>query len=217
MLSERTFTQPTAHPLQKIQDPMKKTSQSLNRAQTTQARRDLIVTSAITCFVENGIAQTGVRDIAKRAGVSLGNLYNHFQGKDALIAEIARLETAGLDEIVENALLTNGKTAGLAAFADAFLDYSADLTQAVLTIEITAMALRNDTIATLFDGNRTMLINCLITLMKRGDITPDINLPASAELILDMIEGMGLRIGLAETAPTDIERQALHAFLRRVI
>lgn len=60
------------------------------------ARRARIVEAALACFVEKGFHQTGMREIAATAGVSLGNLYNHFPGKEALIALIASLEAEEL-------------------------------------------------------------------------------------------------------------------------
>lgn len=71
-----------------------------NRDVTTRARRTLLVETAIACFVGQGIAPTGMRDTAQKAAVSVGNLYNHFSGRDDLIAEIAQTDTAGLADVV---------------------------------------------------------------------------------------------------------------------
>ena len=51
--------------------------------------RSGIETSAITLFVKKGFHGTSIRDIARQAGVSLGCIYGHYQGKDALFAAIA--------------------------------------------------------------------------------------------------------------------------------
>jgi TetR/AcrR family transcriptional regulator, repressor for uid operon len=192
-----------------------------SRQQTTEQRRTLIIESAMHCFVEKGIGQTGIRDIAKHAGISLGNLYNHFKGKDALIAEIARLESVGLAEIVEKASKVDDCFQSLEVFSNAFLKYSAGLYEAVLTIEITAMALRNPAIEGLFEGNRKLLVECLIDIFKRGQtqgsIARNLDLANTAEMVLDLIEGMGLRIGLSEKRPSRKQRAALHHMLRQAI
>ena len=57
-----------------------------------EQRREQIIQAALGCFIEQGFHQTGMRDIAAAAGVSLGNLYNHFARKEELIALIASLE-----------------------------------------------------------------------------------------------------------------------------
>lgn len=43
---------------------------------------------AMRLFVERGIAETSVRDVAKAAGVAEGAMYRHFAGKEALVAAL---------------------------------------------------------------------------------------------------------------------------------
>ena len=69
---------------------MAKTTTKRDRA--LAKRRQHILEAAVMCILESGYHQTGVREIAKRAGVSLGNLYNHFSGKHEVLAEIAAVE-----------------------------------------------------------------------------------------------------------------------------
>ncbi|MDC5518787.1 TetR/AcrR family transcriptional regulator, partial [Acinetobacter baumannii] len=59
----------------------------MKKKEDISERRALIVQAALQCFVERGFHCTSMRDIAQAASVSLGNLYNHFDGKEALIAE----------------------------------------------------------------------------------------------------------------------------------
>ena len=47
--------------------------------------RDRIEKAAIRLFVEKGVTETSVRDIARAVGVSEGALYRHFVSKDALV------------------------------------------------------------------------------------------------------------------------------------
>lgn len=62
-------------------------------------RRGRILEAAVMSFLENGYHQTGVRDIARRAGVSLGNLYNHFPGEhDVPPSSSAEPRTAAFDQ-----------------------------------------------------------------------------------------------------------------------
>lgn len=60
--------------------------------------REKIVEAALHSFTQKGFHQTSMRDIAQAAGVSVGNLYNHFTGKEALIGEIALLENGVFTE-----------------------------------------------------------------------------------------------------------------------
>src|SRR4026208_326243 len=44
--------------------------------------RDRIKQAAVRLFVEKGVAETSVRDIARAVGLSEGGAYPHFPGKD---------------------------------------------------------------------------------------------------------------------------------------
>ena len=46
--------------------------------------RERIERAALRLFVQNGVAETSIRDIAIEAGVSQGAMYNHHQSKDEL-------------------------------------------------------------------------------------------------------------------------------------
>jgi TetR/AcrR family transcriptional repressor of uid operon len=106
-------------------------------------RRHLIISAAIECFINNGIHQTGIRDIAELAGVSLGNLYNHFAGKDELIAEIAVLEGKELDEFAKMLDANKDALMAIREFVNGYLDYASKAENAILTIDIIAEALRS--------------------------------------------------------------------------
>jgi AcrR family transcriptional regulator len=47
--------------------------------------RDRIEQAAVRLFVEKGVTETSVRDIARAVGLSEGALYRHFEGKDELV------------------------------------------------------------------------------------------------------------------------------------
>jgi AcrR family transcriptional regulator len=50
--------------------------------------RDRIEQAAIRLFVEKGVAETSIRDIARAVDISDGALYRHFVSKDELVAAI---------------------------------------------------------------------------------------------------------------------------------
>ena len=47
-----------------------------------------LIVAAAACFAEKGFNGTSVREIAMRAGISLGAMYTYFKGKDELIEAI---------------------------------------------------------------------------------------------------------------------------------
>ncbi len=168
-----------------------------------------ILRAAIACFLEQGYHQTGVRDIAKRAGASLGNLYNHFAGKEAVLAYIAELER---DELAMLAVTLSDKSdprACLSRFITAYAGFSKRPENALLGVEILTEALRNPTIARIFAANRRILIEALTDCLKAGCdagvFEGPLNTAESACVILDVIEGYGLR---AQLTPSQNERTA---------
>jgi AcrR family transcriptional regulator len=48
-------------------------------------KRDAVLAAAVHCFAAQGLAGTGMRDIARAAGLTEGTLYHYFPSKDALI------------------------------------------------------------------------------------------------------------------------------------
>lgn len=64
------------------------------------AKRQIIVDAAIDIIAEQGFQRTTIKQIAARAGVADGTIYNYFKNKDAiLMAIMERLSEAEMREI----------------------------------------------------------------------------------------------------------------------
>ncbi|MDA4844923.1 TetR/AcrR family transcriptional regulator [Hoeflea poritis] len=167
-----------------------------------QKRKMRIVDAALTCFLENGYHQTGVRDIARKAGISLGNLYNHFPGKEAVLAEIAALDRQETQPFLDLLADHSQPEKTLKRFVSAYADYSAQPENVVLTTELVGESVHNPEIAALFSENWTSLVDALKNLLKAGMADgcfrafsdPD----ETAEMIMDLLESLGLRLLLAD-------------------
>lgn len=175
-----------------------------------------IVAAAITCFLEQGYHQTGVRDIARQAGVSLGNLYNHFKGKESVLVFIAELEEQELSGLIDTLSDPADPLAALDAFVTDYAAYAARPQNALLGIEILTEALRNPAIAEAFAKNRSRLVQALAGCLGAGETTGVFrayeNPAAAACLILDMIEGHGLR-RLCPSAQDEAAGRTLHQII----
>lgn len=58
---------------------------SLSKGERT---RQAVMEAAYELFLEQGYAATSMRQIAERAGLALGGIYNHFSGKEAIFGEL---------------------------------------------------------------------------------------------------------------------------------
>jgi AcrR family transcriptional regulator len=62
----------------------------MDDAQVTKGERTrrAILEAAYELFLENGFAATPMRQIAERAGLALGGIYNHFPNKEGIFSEL---------------------------------------------------------------------------------------------------------------------------------
>lgn len=66
---------------------------------------DAVLQAAAELFGEYGYARTTTNKIARRAGVSVGSLYQYFPNKDSLLAGLVARHHAEVHEVVERALV----------------------------------------------------------------------------------------------------------------
>jgi AcrR family transcriptional regulator len=85
-----------------------------------------IAVAAEEVFAESGLHSAHVGDIAKRAGVAVGTLYNYYEDRDALLAALLRERG---DELAATFDAASASVAGkplkkqLAAFVDAYFSF----------------------------------------------------------------------------------------------
>jgi AcrR family transcriptional regulator len=173
------------------------------------ARRLHIVESAVACFIDNGYHQTGVRDIAARAGVSIGNLYNHFKSKDEILLEITRIEAAELSGFAAMFLGKGEAENILNHFLRDYLMYCSVAENGLLALEILSVAIRNPLVQAGFQQNRLALLAGLTGLLWQIQPGTQESTEEKAAIMLDMIEGLALRCVMAGTAPTDSQQKTL--------
>ncbi|BET59089.1 MULTISPECIES: TetR/AcrR family transcriptional regulator [Geobacter] len=68
-----------------------------------QKTRELILTTALGLFADRGYFATSVHDIRHAAGLSIGCLYHHFDGKEAIARAIYDDLLAQMTDVVETA------------------------------------------------------------------------------------------------------------------
>ncbi len=190
------------------------------RERASQKRRQKIVEAALFCFLDKGFNQTGIRAIAEKAGISLGNLYNYFPSKNAVLVEIANLEKEELTPFKQLLANDSNPLETLKTFVQQYVTYTAQPESVKLTAEILGEAVRNREIAALFLENRAGLVSALQNLLERGVSTGDFHSlddpKGVAELILDAMEGYAVRVVIEQKEP-DAEITTLISFFENAV
>ena len=92
-----------------------------------EATKERIKRAALALFVKNGVDGTGVREIAKAAGITEGAIYRHFTGKDALVWTLfADNYTAYADKLDALQVDETGTAAKLDAMVRGFCSFFDD-------------------------------------------------------------------------------------------
>ncbi|WP_280270204.1 TetR/AcrR family transcriptional regulator [Nocardia wallacei] len=82
--------------------------------------RDRLLQEAAGVFTEQGLAAS-LEEIARRAGVSIGTLYNHFPTRDALVDALLPPRLNALDEFAEQAAAEPDPWLAFAGFVERML------------------------------------------------------------------------------------------------
>ena len=73
------------------------------RERERERARDAILHAAADTFAESGYANSSMKEIAARAGISVGMLYNYFKGKDDIYRELIEHYFSHLQEKADDA------------------------------------------------------------------------------------------------------------------
>ncbi|HDS1301031.1 MULTISPECIES: TetR/AcrR family transcriptional regulator [Stenotrophomonas] len=179
----------------------------MSRIDRNEQRMILILQAALQCFLAKGFHQTSMRDIAQAAGVSLGNLYNHFPGKEAIILAVAVAESEELAPLLQRLVASNGERAQVLVFLQDFHALCRQPEWAALAVEVLAESARNPAVAEAFAANRRQLqatlAEALQQVAQRERRRPVLAAALQAQVLLDAIESDALRRGLGEADGTD--------------
>ena len=126
------------------------------RAKFRRATREAILNAAAGILGDNGGAQARMEDIAARAGVAVGTVYNYFEDRRALVTALLETRTKTLLDVLDDAAAPvrgRKRTAATRTAADAF--------EAELAGFVSAVAAH-------FDANRFLLHVLLDEERNRG-------------------------------------------------
>lgn len=174
--------------------------------------REQILSAAASCFRERGIKATTMQEIAKRAGISVGNFYNYFDGKDAIIDEFAQREVARLAREIDE--IVNGRVSleeQQRQFCDS-LRKQLEVQRVRVKIEIIEEAAMGDIVK-----RSDAQVRELIKKMHRSRASADVSdeeIEVMVEMDMALVDGMAFR--LIAHPELDVERM-INAIVKTVI
>ena len=159
------------------------------RDRQKQQRGQRIVKAAEKLFARKGYGEVAMEDVAARAGLAVGTIYNYFPSKSALLLAIVRRETQSLLASGRNILEDPPRdpVAGVSAFTGIFLDdFTRDDRRLWRELFGAAIAEPATVGRRLFEGD-TQLVTQLAALLERyrcdGILASDIEpMPAATVL-----------------------------------
>lgn len=193
----------------------------MDKKSAIRARRAHIVEAALECFLEKGYNQTGIRDIARRAEISLGNLYNYFPSKKAVLIEIAELDQEDVDYFVKQLSKQSKPEKTLRKFLADYAKYCGDPDYVTLSFEIIGEAIRDKEISELFIQNHEKLVDALAELLiagqTQGVFREQQDYREVAQILLDAIDGYSERMVLGMRKPKGGNKIVLNFLLSSIL
>ena len=159
------------------------------RAQKHEELRQRIYDAALALFRRKGVASTTIREIAQAADVAVGTVFNYFDGKEGVLAELGRQRQERLEALAAEPTLARQPT--LARIEDIMralvegMEEEPALTRAVVRAALTSPAL--------FHGERgrflaltALLADILREGQARGEVSADCDAQVAAQLLISV-------------------------------
>ena len=116
-------------------------------AATAAPKSAEILRAVKAAFVEKGFDGASMQDLARAAGMSVGNFYRYFPSKDAIVAQMIALDMAEIEAEFARVLSSLSPMATLRALIAHRVNDASDPQEGPLWAEIAAAALRKPDIA----------------------------------------------------------------------
>lgn len=163
---------------------------------TPEARRQQILDAACDCVRQAGFHGASMADIAKAAGLSVGQIYRYFENKEAIIAAIVAQDLAEMREkFAEMESRPGDLLDAMTEHLPEAVDKCFDLRRASLTLEVLAEASRNPKVAAILqaaDAQERVYAQAMLDRSRKPEWT-DAEFQARCEAVGLLFDGMVIR------------------------
>ena len=163
-------------------------------------RRREIVVAARACFLRNGFHQTTTDEICHEAAITPGGLYHYFGSKEEIISAVIEDTTrATVADLTSTAEASGDMRSAVQALSSLFFEWARNpeidnITR--LNVEIWAETLRNEKLAKITRGSRSMRRQWLESLIRKakseGVYAEQVDPRGLADLTMAIFDGLRL-------------------------
>jgi AcrR family transcriptional regulator len=165
---------------------------------STGNRREAIIAAAAGAFDAHGYAATTVDEVAARAGISKGNVYNYFRSKEELFEQVFVAVVAGMEtdvlQIFREPLPADEKLKRLLDYRCVSMADSERIGRLVLEFWATAAREQRGHLATtlrqMYDRWREQVAGVLAEGVSQGQFRPEVDVALAAALIAALLDGI---------------------------
>ena len=181
-----------------------------------EARRQQILDAACDCVRQAGFHGAAMADIAKAAGLSVGQIYRYFENKEAIVAAIVAHDLAEMREkFAELESRPGDLLDAMTEHLPEAVNKCFDQGRAALTLEVLAEAARNPRVASILraaDEQERVFAQAMLERGRKPEWS-EAEFNARCEVLGLLFDGMVMR---AVNHP-DTDRQALARVLGATI
>lgn len=172
--------------LQRAHTPRRRPAPTVRAARHAELRAR-IFDAALELFRMRGVEATTIRQIAAEAQVGVGTVFNYFDGKEAVLAEIGRIRQERIEARLNDPARANASTRErvaevLRALVGSMED-EPDLTRAIIQGAMTSPDLFHNERGRFLALNQ-LLADILRSGQERGEVAAESDVDAAAHLII---------------------------------
>lgn len=183
-------------------------------------QRDKVLHAARTCFIQHGFHATGMAEIAKACGMSVGNIYHYFPNKNAIVRAITDETRSRMAPVLRPLERHADPLEGLVQVILLSLRELAHDSNARLWMEILAEAPRNEPIREIcltFDRDlQGLLLRLMQRAVQAGQLSPAIDLDATSIWLVALLDGAIARLSVQPELDLTAASETLAESLRHL-
>jgi AcrR family transcriptional regulator len=166
-----------------------------------QQVRERIIRAAVEVFAEKGYHRATIADVVDRSGLSVGAIYTHFKGKDALYLQSCDLISGqGLDELAVRLaplIATADKLIAAATYYVETIDQFEDAPGQIALVRAWAEAPDEPGVREMLARRREQLVGAALMLLHegvaRGELPAWLDVDGFARGFLGLLDGLMLQ------------------------